>query len=58
MGEFITIAADSVGQLRRCDVFRVLEWCPAERRAELAGWLVAERPDLAGEVAECLADLD
>ena len=53
----ITIAADSVAQLRRCDVFRVLEWCPAGERPALAGWIVGERADLAGEVAEVMAEL-
>lgn len=57
MAKYITIAADSVEEIRRCDVFRVLEWCPAGERAELAGWITGERPDLAGEVAECMADL-
>ena len=57
MDSRITIAADSVAQLRRCDVFRVLEWCPAEERPALAGWIVGERADLADEVAEVMAEL-
>lgn len=53
----IKIAADSVQQLRRCDVFRVLEWCPTDERAALAEWIVSERADLGDEVAEVMAEI-
>jgi hypothetical protein len=53
----IKIAADSVQRLRRCDVFRVLEWCPANERAALAEWIVSERADLSNEVAEVMVEL-
>jgi hypothetical protein len=57
-GEFlIRIAADSIGQLRRCDVFRVLDWAPPGRMMALARWIAAKRPDLKAEVAHCQADI-
>jgi hypothetical protein len=52
----VKVAADDVTSLRRCDVFRVLDWTPAEHRDAVAGFIAAHRPDLAGEVTECLAD--
>ena len=52
----VKIAAESVEALRECDVFRVLEWNAAVR-AKLAAFLAKARPELAGEIAECLAEL-
>lgn len=53
----IAISADSLQTLRACDVYRVLSEAPARARRGLADWIVAGRPDLAAECAECLADL-
>src|SRR5688500_3530572 len=55
----ILIAADDVSELRRCDVFRVVEASYTVRGVEpgrLAEWLIEERPDLTQEVAECQAE--
>lgn len=51
----VKISADSVGKLRRCDVFRVLEW--SMDRVGLAGYIIANRPDLKEEVEEVLSEL-
>jgi hypothetical protein len=53
----VKVAADDVRSLRRCDVFRVLDWAPAEHRGAVADHIRAERPDLTDEVAEVLAEL-
>ena len=53
----IRIAADTVQELRRCDVFRCLDWY-ADMRQEFGEWIAANRPDLADEVADCLAELN
>lgn len=55
---FIKIAADSVMQLRRIDVYRVLleaYHCGALRL--MADYILGNRPDLRDEVADCQADL-
>lgn len=53
------IAADSPAELRKCDVYRIVE------ASENAGcmlafcrWLAGERPDLADEVAECAGEVN
>ena len=53
----VAVAADSVEQLRRCDVDRVVSLVDAADRSALTGWLIAQRPDLAGAVAEALSAL-
>jgi hypothetical protein len=53
----IQISADSIAELRRCDVFRVLEWTPAEHRAVVAEYVCANRPEFAAEVVSVLAEL-
>lgn len=53
----IQVSADSIEELRRCDVFRVLEWSGAEFREVVAEYIRAHRPDLTGEVGEVLAEL-
>lgn len=50
----IKIAAENIEALRKADVFRVLE--QNDNRAELAAWIAAQRPDLADEVAEIMAE--
>jgi len=52
----IKIAADSIEQLRRCDVFRLLDTY-ADDRQDMAEYIRHHRPDLAGEVTDCLMDL-
>lgn len=53
----VAVAADSVEQLRRCDVDRVVSLVDAADRTALTGWLIARRPDLASTVAEALSAL-
>ena len=50
----IKIAADSLAQLRKIDVERVIEWAADETRQELADYIIAGRPDLADEVYEVM----
>lgn len=61
-GEFrpeqaIKIAADNIGSLRKPDVFRVLDWAPAEHREKLANYITSNRPELADEVKDVMADV-
>lgn len=51
----IKIAANSVGELRKADVFRVLEQ-NADVRDSLAAYISEQRPDLADEVSEIMAE--
>lgn len=52
---FIKVAADSIGQLRKVDVMRVLESNPTRKRP-LANYICQHRPDLAQEVAEVMEE--
>ena len=52
----IKIAANSISELRQSDVFRVLDQNGAALRSELAAYITSERPDLAVEVAEIMAE--
>lgn len=59
---YIRIAADSLAELRKTDVDRVLGSVAADNidgvtRASLAAWITAGRPDLAAEVADVMAEL-
>lgn len=54
----IHIAADSVAQLRRCDVYRVLhESHYSGCFQRMIDYLQAKRPDLRDEVQDCQQDL-
>lgn len=57
MDMYIQIAADSVEQLRKPDVFRVLDECPTKDRRMLADYICDARKDLVDEVADCLDEL-
>ena len=48
----IKIAADSVAQLRRSDVERVMENCSDEELQPTAKWIVEHRPDLKPKVEQ------
>ena len=48
----IKIAADSVSQLRRSDVERVLENCADDELQPTADHIAANRPELAAKVSE------
>lgn len=52
---FIRVAADSVEELRRVDVMRVLE-SNSLRKFSLARYIAQTRPDLEQEVSEVMAD--
>lgn len=57
MHHYITCAADSIAQLRKTDVFRVLvETNRSELRARIASYIKENRPDLVREVDEVLAE--
>ncbi|WP_208454143.1 hypothetical protein [Burkholderia gladioli] len=61
MQNFIAIAADSIGSLRRIDVYRVLNALVPDNvdgvtRAALASWIASMRPDLAAEVTSVMAE--
>ena len=53
----IKTAADTVGELRRSDVYRVLSEA-GEERYSLATWIEEKRPDLSAEVSGCLEDIE
>lgn len=53
----LAIAADSPEQLRRCDVYRVVEAAQDVGMAGFAEWLGGLRPDLEDAIAEAVADL-
>lgn len=61
METYIKIAAESIGQLRRIDVYRVLSAVTADNidgvtRAGLANYIATSRADLVREVTEVMAE--
>jgi hypothetical protein len=52
---FIKVAADSIAELRKVDVLRVLISNGLHQK-QLARYICAERPDLAQEVLECMQE--
>jgi len=55
MEQLIKIAADSIAQLRRIDVYRVLE-AAGDQRAELATFIATNRAELVREVTDVMAE--
>jgi hypothetical protein len=56
----VTIAADNVEQVRRCDVQRLVETSQSVRGIDpqrFADWLMKKRPDLTATVCECLKEI-
>lgn len=53
--KYIKVAANSIGELRKTDVMRVLESNSSVNR-KLANYITQKRPDLAGEVKEVMED--
>jgi hypothetical protein len=60
----IRISADSVEQLRKIDVYRVLDSCPRVSRHNPNGtakvvalYIVQHRPELRQEVIDCMAEM-
>jgi hypothetical protein len=60
----IRISADSVEQLRKIDVYRVLDSCPRVSRHNPNGtakvvalYIVQHRPELRQEVIDCMSEL-
>jgi len=61
MENYIKVSADSIAELRRVDVYRVLNSLAADNidgvtRAALANWIIANRPDLTAEVTSVMAE--
>ena len=54
---YVKVAADSIGELRRCDVYRLLSGLDEDKRSLMAAWIIDGRPDLKAEVAACLHDI-
>lgn len=59
---YIKVAADNIAELRKVDVFRVLDAVRCDNidgvtRGSLAAWIKTERPDLIGEVEETMSEL-
>lgn len=54
----LTLAADSYAELRRSDVFRVMDAANSvDSLLEFAATLISQRPDLRAEVEECVEEL-
>lgn len=53
----ITIAADSIEQLRRSDVYRVLQAAPQGRQQQVANFIRKHRPELSGEIHDAEIDI-
>ena len=60
----IRISADSVEQIRKIDVFRVLDSCPRVSRhnpqgcaKEVALHIIKQRPELRQEVIDCMTEM-
>lgn len=51
------IIADTPAQIRKGDVFRLLYSCLPVNLPQLTLWLATARPDLAGEMEECLVEI-
>ena len=52
----IKIAANSISELRKSDVFRVLDQNGSDNRDLLASYISTARPDLAAEVLEIMEE--
>ena len=52
----VKLVADSVEKLRKADVYRLLEE-NLDVMADLAAYIARRRPDLKGEIGECLTEL-
>ena len=51
-------AADDVGSLRGCDVYRVASYAEDEGALDaFAAWLLKARPDLKGQIDAAVADI-
>ncbi|MBF6615612.1 MAG: N-6 DNA methylase [Candidimonas sp.] len=58
LAHMVLIAADSIEQLRKPDVYRVLDQADTQQTLQaIASYIADERPDLAGEVSETLSDI-
>jgi len=55
--QHVKIAADSIGSLRKQDVFRLLEFAPQQHRSAVADHIVTHRPEFTEEVKDALNDL-
>jgi hypothetical protein len=55
--QHVKIAADSIGSLRKQDVYRLLEFAPKEHRRSVADHIGKHRPEFMDEINESLDDL-
>jgi hypothetical protein len=54
----ISLASDNISQLRRLDVYRVLEAADNQYlMSEMAEYLEQNRPDLSFEINDCMMDI-
>lgn len=58
---YIKVSANSIGELRRVDVYRVLNSIHPDNidgvtRGALATWIATHRPDLADEIKDVMQD--
>jgi len=53
----VKLSADSIEQLRKQDVYRVMDSLPDQHIQSMKSWIDEKRPELSDETAEALADL-
>ena len=56
--QLVSVAADSAKELRKCDVFRVVD--TANNAGKMLGfcdWLRKKRPDLTDEILDCIGEV-
>lgn len=54
----IKLVADSISEVRKCDVYRLLETAEEKDLLYVVNYIKAHRPDLVNEVDECLKELE
>ena len=55
--QHILLAADSLAQLRACDVFRLLEFAEPNQWPRLMSYIVKERPELREHCEDALNEM-
>jgi len=56
--DMVPLVADSVKQMRRCDVYRLLDCADFDDQAMLGAAISRQRPEFKSEVEESLCDLE
>lgn len=54
---FSKIVADTPAEIRRCDVYRLLDSCPEGQLDNIVNWLLDNRPDLGDEIRDVLSEI-